>query len=525
MNGFKNLKISKLYNYIIINEKNKVYQNNQKNLSLYNETIYPYELILNNLMIFLYKKLKPILFQEVKTYLNSQYMKYKKKIVPTNIIPNQNSNEVSNSENININISNNYINLSSKKHNKYSIKDIKNNKEHINQRNKINKKEKKIYMPKSEQKTIHSGSNKYNNFEKEKKYKKSTYNKSKNKEIKIYDFSKKYFFSDDYNLFSKKNINNIISIKTLMNNQRKKNKTISKNKILSKSKTQQEHSKNSSNNNSISDSRSLINISNKKINNSKKIISNLFYTSRHFNDNKNIFHNKNKNYNSSKKINNLTKSQPLLNEKLLYQLSFNNNCIYNFNINNGNNNIITHYIENFSKKKNNIQVYKGNINQIFFNKNKTDNKTTIMEKPLLNLIKSKKISYKANSYSTLNKNNVINNRQRNNCINLDLNYKNKIEGIENEINISNKNNLNEEKTTFTENNNNDDNINVNIKKSKLLNEEMMKKIKNTVDDNLKIMFNFSYENFLSKESEQESKEFSTEREKYVEERNYSEERY
>ena len=39
---------------------------------------------------------------------------------------------------------------------------------------------------------------------------------------------------------------------------------------------------------------------------------------------------------------------------------------------------------------------------------------------------------------------------------------------------------------------------------------MLKQIKNTIDDNLKIMFNFSYENFLSKESEQESKEVSRE---------------
>ena len=40
------------------------------------------------------------------------------------------------------------------------------------------------------------------------------------------------------------------------------------------------------------------------------------------------------------------------------------------------------------------------------------------------------------------------------------------------------------------------------------NEEMMKQIKNTLDDNLKVMFNFSYENFLSKESESESKKSS-----------------
>ena len=53
----------------------------------------------------------------------------------------------------------------------------------------------------------------------------------------------------------------------------------------------------------------------------------------------------------------------------------------------------------------------------------------------------------------------------------------------------------------------------------------MKKIKNTVDDNLKIMFSISYVNFLSKESEQESKEYSLERNKFIEERNFSGERY
>ena len=42
-------------------------------------------------------------------------------------------------------------------------------------------------------------------------------------------------------------------------------------------------------------------------------------------------------------------------------------------------------------------------------------------------------------------------------------------------------------------------------------EEMLKKIKNSLDDdNLKVMLNFSYENFLSKESERESKEYSIE---------------
>lgn len=52
----------------------------------------------------------------------------------------------------------------------------------------------------------------------------------------------------------------------------------------------------------------------------------------------------------------------------------------------------------------------------------------------------------------------------------------------------------------------DQNTKVSNKNNK--NEEIMKQIKNSLDDNLKVMFNFSYENFLSKESETESKKSS-----------------
>ena len=49
----------------------------------------------------------------------------------------------------------------------------------------------------------------------------------------------------------------------------------------------------------------------------------------------------------------------------------------------------------------------------------------------------------------------------------------------------------------------------NLQKSLQTSEEMLKHIKNSLDDdNLKGMLNFSYENFLSKESERESKEYS-----------------
>ena len=145
------------------------------------------------------------------------------------------------------------------------------------------------------------------------------------------------------------------------------------------------------------------------------------------------------------------------------------------------------------------------------------------------MMKCKKYSNKSNSYSIMNnqnKNNILINIQKNDFKNIfEFNYKNIINGGESINNFNNR--LNEEKHTLIDNTNNDKNdeydenednneINENNnknKKYKLLNEEMMKKIKNTVDDNLKKMFNFSYENFLSKESEQESKDYVMEKER------------
>ena len=105
-------------------------------------------------------------------------------------------------------------------------------------------------------------------------------------------------------------------------------------------------------------------------------------------------------------------------------------------------------------------------------------------------MKSKKNASKSNSYSTMNQNkkNMLINLQKSEFKNIfELNYKNLINGGREDQKIQN-----------------------------ILNEEMMKTIKNTVDDNLKKMFNFSYENFLSKESEQESKDYYyVEKEKYL----------
>ena len=117
-------------------------------------------------------------------------------------------------------------------------------------------------------------------------------------------------------------------------------------------------------------------------------------------------------------------------------------------------------------------------------------------------------SLRINSYRKkvkFNNKNLKNKNKKNNLI------------IKNQINYLSPSENNKIKITNISpkhrNNNNNNNNNLEFKTTQipvLKNEEMIKQIKNTIDDNLKVMFNFSYENFLSKESEHESKEISRE---------------
>ena len=73
-----------------------------------------------------------------------------------------------------------------------------------------------------------------------------------------------------------------------------------------------------------------------------------------------------------------------------------------------------------------------------------------------------------------------------------------------------KENMNNNKKIFkketkdkTKENQEENKNNENEKKKK--NEEQLKQIKSGLDENLKYLFNFSYENFLNKESENDSK--------------------
>ena len=114
MNHFVNLTIFR-QNNIIINSKKKDFNYEPKKLTPNNddEPKIPYDLILNNLIIFLYKKLTPFLFHEVKTYLNSQFIKYRNK--------KNTNNESCNKSPFNSDIIDIYLNNNNNNNNTYLI--------------------------------------------------------------------------------------------------------------------------------------------------------------------------------------------------------------------------------------------------------------------------------------------------------------------------------------------------------------------------------------------------------------------
>ena len=153
------------------------------------------------------------------------------------------------------------------------------------------------------------------------------------------------------------------------------------------------------------------------------------------------------------------------------------------------------------------------------------NKTNKINKIFFLNIKKVK-SYKIDNNSKANKTTNLSVRKKspeNISINNKKLYKKNFLKIVN--NITNKKNINDKKyihinsieinNIIKSNNkveNNKENINIDVDSKNgsnnhqnfnINNDELMQKIKNSLDDNLKIMLNFSYENFLSKESERE----------------------
>ena len=129
--------------------------------------------------------------------------------------------------------------------------------------------------------------------------------------------------------------------------------------------------------------------------------------------------------------------------------------------------------------------------------NNINNQKTItsLRKKTIGLINGKNQIYKLNKNNFLNiVNNITNKRNFNDKKYIHINS----------IEINNIIKSGNEHDEILENKNNT-NIYQNFDSTT---EEMMNKIKDSIDDNLRVMLNFSYENFLSKESERESKDIN-----------------
>ena len=138
-----------------------------------------------------------------------------------------------------------------------------------------------------------------------------------------------------------------------------------------------------------------------------------------------------------------------------------------------------HVFKILNQRKKNICNNKNFNNSIKNNKNRKQlNSNLILSKKNKNILNKNKTS-----------NTFIYSEKKNEFLN---NNKSKIKRENSNKNIHKKNEIND--------NLNEHNINKNEK-----NDEQLKQIKSGLDENLKFLFNFSYENFLNKESESESK--------------------
>lgn len=221
--------------------------------------------------------------------------------------------------------------------------------------------------------------------------------------------------------------------------------------------------------------------------------SNNHYSNTNSNINQNLTNNNNLKKVTTVKQTLITKSQPLLNEKLFSKLNLNINCQNNPS----NCNTITN-------------VRSGNTS--------SNPKSKIKPKSKVN--HQNKTNSNNRTNSKCSKNNMCNNKQIQISSNSNLKKDNKKNQNKTTITLQEKNNLlcyeNEKNNQINSNKENkikSQYIDLNLEKSSSINninknEEMMKQIKNTLDENLKVIFNFSYENFLSKESESESKKSS-----------------
>ena len=282
-----------------------------------------------------------------------------------------------------------------------------------------------------------------------------------------------------------------------------------------------EHISNSiRNNNKVNKLKLKLNVTSK--NNEKSYNYNNYQERNHQEDKSNTNSSlQNKNYTINVNLN----RNNFLNEKLINSLKRNINEYNRFfnSINKPKNrpynlknySIFTKLSKNIS---NNINTNSTLVNNTTLT-NKTANDKYIKKSYMSNIKKAKSYRYNnSNNKKTilsLRKKSIGMLKEKNKVLKLDKNnFLNIVNNITNKKNINDKKYIhinsieinNIIKSNENKNENNDSKENNNGIQINLTNEEMMKKIKNSIDDNLKVMLNFSYENFLSKESERESKD-------------------
>ena len=458
---------------------------------------FEYEYVLQKLLRYLKQKLTLIQYEDIKTFLNNEINKiiYNKNTINNNYftldkndslnsinkVCKSHRNNTNNTNSINGNL---YLNVNkfnyTRKRQKSNEKKLKLSYDFSN---------KIIQSPKSNNKPIRIVLGNITINEKAKSTSKVNYKKNYKDKYSLYSIVKSSH-SHSYN--NKNKINNNQS------NSKSKSKSTSRehlNNNLNTNRTINTKSDNLTNNNTN------INQINSSASTSKGIFNSNSINTNSNNNIKELLQ-KNKKVTTIKSTL-IHQSQPLLNEKLFSKLTNSNNRIKTLK----NNNIVYNTISNISVSKITKNIsYKTepnvshNINISLANKSNIKNE---------NSNSSRINSYRQKVYSKTKKSNS---KKKPNKTIITINIPNQTN------NILNNNNNNRENNPYNISNiaSKQRNKNIATLESKntqisfLKNEEMLKQIKNTIDDNLKIMFNFSYENFLSKESEQESKEVSRE---------------
>ena len=294
---------------------------------------------------------------------------------------------------------------------------------------------------------------------------------------------------------------------------------IERNNIKFTSNKNENKSNSIRNNNKFNKLKLKLNITSKNNENS----CNFNYQEKYLQEDKNNTDNslKNKNYTINVNLN----KNNFLNEKLVNSLKRNLNEYNHFfnSINRPKNrpynlknySIFTSLSKNISNNINTNSTFANNTTLT----NKTANDKYIKKSYISNIKKAKSYRYNnSNDKKTilsLRKKSIGMLKEKNKVLKLDKNnFLNIVNNITNKKNINDKKYIhinsieinNIIKSNENKNDNKDSKENNNGLQINLANEEMMKKIKNSIDDNLKVMLNFSYENFLSKESERESKD-------------------